>query len=493
MKLHRTKSASIFLSAGFALSCSFSALAAGQSDFEAYKNQQMQGAQQVKAEFREYKEAQDREFAGFLKNQWGEFKTLPGKPLIKEPEPKLAPIAPPKPDAAPVVVAPILAPVAPPPPPPQPKPVTVSPNEMGLVFYGNAVKVAFDPQWKSYRLTGGAKAEAFSDFWTMMSGSQYEAAIQAVNAARGELQLDDWGYVTLWRDVVQALQPERKTEQNLLLWFFLVKSGYDVRLGYYDSEVFLFEAIKQQVYSTKYTKVNDQIYYAALASDHGNGIRAFYSYKSDYPTKLKALDLKSASTGFTKTVSASRMFSFDYKGKSVKFTVPYDRRLVEYMGTFPQTDFPLYFDTASSSQLRSALLSELKKYTATMGEEEAVDFLLTFVQHAFAYKTDIDQFGYQKCFFIEENIHFPYNDCKDRSVIFAWLVRELVGIKVVALLYPGHMTTAVELKQVKDGFSTVFYQGKRFVIADPTYIGASVGMPMPSYAKLQPTRVIDLQ
>jgi hypothetical protein len=173
--------------------------------------------------------------------------------------------------------------------------------------------------------------------------------------------------------------------------------------------------------------------------------------------------------------------------------VPYDRRLVEYMGTFPQTDFPLYFDTASSSQLRSALLSELKKYTATMGEEEAVDFLLTFVQHAFAYKTDIDQFGYQKCFFIEENIHFPYNDCKDRSVIFAWLVRELVGIKVVALLYPGHMTTAVELKQVKDGFSTVFYQGKRFVIADPTYIGASVGMPMPSYAKLQPTRVIDLQ
>ena len=128
-----------------------------------------------------------------------------------------------------------------------------------------------------------------------------------------------------------------------------------------------------------------------------------------------------------------------------------------------------------------------------MSEEEAADFLLSFVQHAFAYKTDIDQFGYQKCFFIEESIYFPYNDCKDRSVIYAWLVRELLGLKVVGLLYPGHMTTAVGLRQVAEGQATIMYQGKRYVIADPTYIGASVGMPMPSYAKLSPNRVVEIQ
>jgi hypothetical protein len=139
------------------------------------------------------------------------------------------------------------------------------------------------------------------------------------------------------------------------------------------------------------------------------------------------------------------------------------------------------------------LLPELKKYTAKMSEEEAVDFLLAFVQKAFAYKTDQEQFGHEKSFFVEESLYFPYNDCKEHSVVFAWLVRELLGIKVIGLLYPGHLTTAVALKQVRPEFATVDYQGKRYVIADPTYINAPVGMAMPSYANLKPSRVMEIQ
>lgn len=466
----------------------------GESDFEAYRKQQQQGAQKLTAEFQQYKEEQDREFSDFLKSQWREFETFQGKVRIKEPEPKEAPVAPPsgKPAQRPAPVAkPVIPPVAPP-MAPEPKPRPLAANELELIFYGNAVKFGFDPGWKSYRLTGGIKPEAFADFWTMMSGSSYEPTMQAINSARRELKLDDWGYISLWRDVARALQPG-KSEQNMLLWFFLVKSGYDVRLGYYQSDVYLFVAIRQQVYSTKYTRVSNQNYYAALEADHGNGIGSFYTYEASYPAKLNPLDIQFAATGFTRSVPAQRALVFDYKGKTIRLTTTYDRRLVEYMGTFPQSEFELYFDTDGSSLLRSTLLSELRKYTATMGQEEAVDFLLTFVQKAFAYKRDEEQFGYERYFFVEEDMHYPYIDCKKRSVLFAWLVHELVGIKVVGLLYPGHMTTAVALSEAKPGFSTVDHQGTRFVIADPTYIGASVGMAMPSYAKLKPNRVVDIQ
>lgn len=482
------------------LVCVPAALVFAQTDFEAYKRQQAQAAQQTKTDFRVYKEQQDKEFAGFLKTQWAEFETFQGKVRVKEPKPKQVPVAPviahkppvPAPLLQPIPVAPVKpAPLVP--QAVQPQPVPLAANEMQLLFFGNAVRLGFDAQWKSYRLSGGAKPEAFSDFWTQMSGSRYEATIQAVNAARQTLKLDDWGYVTLWREVVRELQPERKSEQNLLLWFFLIKSGYDVRLGYYAADVHLFVAIKQPVYSTKYTKVLNQTYYAALASDRGNGIRAFYSYNSAYPGKLSALDIHSAATGFTKTLPMQRALTFDYQGKTISFSVPYDRRLVDYVATFPQSEFELYFDTDGSPLLREALLAELRRYTARMGQEEAVNFLLAFVQKAFAYKTDDEQFGYEKYFFIEESLYYPYNDCEDRSVLFAWLVRELVGIPVVGVLYPGHMTTAVELKQVKEGFFTVEHHNKRLVIADPTYIGASVGMAMPSYAKYKPKRLVDIQ
>lgn len=325
-----------------------------------------------------------------------------------------------------------------------------------------------------------------------MSGSKYESVIQAVSDARRELKLDDWGSVTLWRSVVQALQPDRKSEQNLLLWYFLVKSGYDVRMGYAGNDVHLFVAMKQPVYATKFVKVGEQTYYAALALDHGDSIRSFHTYKASYPSKLKTLDIQAASFSFSKSVPAQRTLAFDYKGKNIQITVPYDRRLVEYMDTFPQSGFELYFATNGSSVLRNGLLPELKKYTATMGEEEAVDFLLAFVQKAFAYKIDAAQFGRERYFFVEESLFFPFNDCEDRSVIFAWLVRELVGIKVIGLLYPGHMSTAVALKKTKAEYSTVDYQGKKYVISDPTYIGARVGMAMPSYQKLQPIGVVNI-
>ena len=486
-----------FLTAGL-----FTQLAVSADDFEAYKKQQMQGVQQVKAEFQEYKEKQDREFADFLKGQWSEFDTFRGKVRIKEPKPKQIPVfvptpspAPvtPQPTPAPVVIAPIIQPVLPPPAPPQPKPVPVAIDMIEVMFYGNAVRFTFDEKWKNYRLSGGAKPEAMSDFWTMMSGSNYESTIQSISNARRDLKLDDWGGVTLWRTIAQTLQPGRKSEQNLLLWYFLVKSGNDVRLGYSGNDVHLFVAMKQPVYSTKFTKVGDQTYYAVLASDYGDSIRSFYTYEASYPSKLKALDIKTAATSFTKTVVTNRTLAFEYKGKIIKLNVPYDRRLVEYMDTFPQSEFELYFNTDGSSLARQGLLGELKKYTTSMDEEEKVDFLLSFVQKAFAYKTDNEQFGRERYFFLEESLHFPYNDCEDRSVIFAWLVRELAGVKVIGLLYPGHMTTAVALRQTKPEFSTVDFRGKKYVIADPTYIGASVGTPMPSYSRLKPSRVVEIQ
>lgn len=39
----------------------------------------------------------------------------------------------------------------------------------------------------------------------------------------------------------------------------------------------------------------------------------------------------------------------------------------------------------------------------------------------------------------------------------------------------------------------MYHRGWRFVIADPTYVGAPVGMAMPFYAKLKPSRVVEIQ
>lgn len=506
-------------------SCSASQ-AQSQSEFEAFRQRQSLEAGQVHAEFNAYKQKQDAEFADFLKAQWSEFETFKGIRRIKEPKPKVVPVAKPVPqpvappserpasDEPPAVLPqvvplvkhtplpqPVVVPPSPVPPqvhepaPRQEVPVSrpVAANERVVDFYGNQVRFPIDPKWATYKLRQKPSADSISAFWTLMGGSDFEMFISSMQMNEKRMGLDDWGHVSLLRTVAETLQPNSDSEQKLLLWFFLIKSGYDVRLGYSGNHIHLFVAVAQPVFATKFTKVGSQTYYAVLERDLGASIGSFYTYSANYPVRLHPLNIKSAATAFTRTVAGKRELTFRYKGETLHLNVAYDKALVEYLTSFPQSDFDLYFDTAGSKLIRQGLLEELRRHMRGMGEEEAVNFLLAFVQHAFAYKTDDDQFGHEKYFFVEESLHYPYNDCEDRSVLFAWLVHELVGNKVVGLLYPGHMTTAVAFKSPRNGGATISHEGVRYVIADPTYIGATVGMPMPSYARTNPSRVVDIQ
>jgi hypothetical protein len=113
-------------------------------------------------------------------------------------------------------------------------------------------------------------------------------------------------------------------------------------------------------------------------------------------------------------------------------------------------------------------------------EEDAVSLLLKFVQTAFVYETDGEQFGKEKMFFPDEMFYYPASDCEDRAVLFSYLVRELMGLKVVGLRYPNHMATAVNFNSDIAG-SFVRFKGKKYVICDPTYVNAPIGSVMPGF------------
>ncbi|MBQ7495556.1 MAG: hypothetical protein IJT75_07425, partial [Bacteroidaceae bacterium] len=93
------------------------------------------------------------------------------------------------------------------------------------------------------------------------------------------------------------------------------------------------------------------------------------------------------------------------------------------------------------------------------------------------YKYDEDVWGHDRAFFAEETLYYPFADCEDRSILFSRLVRDLLGLKVVLVYYPGHLATAVHFTtDVKGDYLT--HNGERYTICDPTYMGASAGRTM---------------
>ncbi len=474
--------------AALLIACAVSARAADPNDeFRQYQKSEQES-------FKRFKDERDREFADFLRTQWEEFQSFRGLKRDPTPKPGVVPKRPPAPAPAvpaerPKAPEPIvqLKPPAPPPPPPPAVPPVEAPKGKAATFdyYGQRITIYYDPSIAA-RLSGAPGPESIANYWTALGSAEYEALLQRLRTLHASLRLGDWPYMDLVREFAGQVHPASQNDERLLTWFLLIKSGYRARIAYDDSHIHLFIPAAQQIYGAKFLKFQGTPYYAALEQDRGASLGRVFTYDKDYPGQTRDVDLRVASLDFTRPAMLTRELHFEYGGKRYVLKVPVDRRAVEYFNSYPQTDLEWYFNAATTAETRAALAQEMRKIVAGMSEEAALNLMLRFVQTAFAYKTDEEQFGHEKYFFVEDTLFYPFSDCEDRAVMYAWLVREVLDGDVVGLSYPGHVATAVYLRGGKNGAVTVDFQGKRYVVADPTYIGADLGMQMPQFAGVHP-------
>jgi len=145
----------------------------------------------------------------------------------------------------------------------------------------------------------------------------------------------------------------------------------------------------------------------------------------------------------------------------------------------------VYYRADVSRHLVNSVIENLRTIVKGKSEPEAVDIILRFVQVAFKYKTDQDQFGYEKYLLPDETVYYPYSDCEDRSILFSYLVRNILGLKTVMLEYPGHVAVAVKFNEDIVGDKLKIGE-EIYVICDPTYINANIGMAMPQFKNVIP-------
>ena len=130
-------------------------------------------------------------------------------------------------------------------------------------------------------------------------------------------------------------------------------------------------------------------------------------------------------------------------------------------------------DGVAKDELYPAMREKLKG----LSQKEAMERLLNWVQTAFVYEYDDKVWGDDRAFFPEETLYYPYCDCEDRSILLSRLVRDLLGLKAILIYYPGHLAMAVGFTEDVKG-DYILLQGKKYVVCDPTYIGAPVGVTM---------------
>lgn len=447
-----------------------------KNEFEQFKKQRTQ-------EYNNYISERNREFADFLKREWKQFESFKGESRPEEPKPKRPPFVPDtnlRPIALPVIDNPL------PPVLPEIKPIVVKPEKPGVLpekltfsFYGVALEIPFSAKMK---IGGeGYTEEQIAAYWEKMSATPYADFLNVLQKQVEAFGLNDWGLYRLVEAVAQKLF-ENENDRLLFCFFMLRQQGLDVKIGRSQDKLCLLMAFSTKVYELSYFALDGKKYYY-LGKDK---LDRLYTYGKNATDKgLKEVDLN-----FSYPLNIGDAWKIRElklkKNPEMRLALPYNTANVAFYSDMPLTDLPVYFATPLPPKTEEYIRSYFGDMRAKYSLPEFVGILLNFVQTSFEYQTDEEQFGREKYFYPEEILAYPSCDCEDRAAFFACLVRNLTGLKVVGLDYPGHVATAVCFGEIAVEGDAFTYQGNRYVVCDPTYINASVGMEMPLYKGTKP-------
>ncbi len=396
-----------------------------------------------------------------------------------KPQPTPAPVISQKPTPKPTPVPVTPAPAKPTPTPtPAPSKPSTSPlysggagrtkiNFMGIDYY---VSNALD---KAVTLKG-IDENSLADGLETLYKSNYKPLLEDLRTMRSRDLGNDWALYLVVKQIAEKFGG--KNESVLMRQFLLNNLGFRARMA----------KVIQKNALTLLVAPASQLYGCAFISEGG---AKFYDVEADQPYSYKmcakeAPDAKhkiDMSMRQTPRFAGSRKSS-SHQGERYKAaasaSVPVE--LMEFYKRLPQCDYSVYATAKVDKKFSDEVLDALRPAIKGKSEREAANILLDFVQSGFEYATDPEQFGYEKPFFVEELFYYPYCDCEDRSMLYRYLVTQLLGLDVILLDYPGHIATAVRFNGDVPGDFVVGGGGK-YIVCDPTFIGAPVGMAMPQF------------
>ena len=444
--------------------------------------------------FNEYRQKINAEYISQTREKWNAFRASQALPV---PDKDVKPVPPVimKDDEAKkkkedrlIKIQTVVKPVKPTPRPQPVAPVEEVPEEptkqMSFQYLGTAWQVR-TPEASPVRMAGVSE-NAVADAWEKLCQPAYNNLVVDCLNLRTKNKLCDWEYLMMLQALSQKLYGNGTNEATLLMAFLYSQSGYKIRLGEAGGKLQMLYASQHVVYNKRYYTLDGDKFYPL--NDKITDIRI---NAAKYP-KEQSLSLWVPNSPYAAFQASPlrKLTAKRYPDMSVNVSV--NKNQLPFYESYPtsevggnlMTRWAMYANTPICEQARQELYPQLKKGLTGVSQLMQVEKLLNWVQTAFVYKYDEEVWGADRAFFPDETLYYPYCDCEDRSILLTRLVRDLLGLKCVLVYYPGHLASAIAIPGDAKG-DYLMVNGTRFMICDPTYIGASVGHTMPDMDNAQ--------
>ena len=437
--------------------------------------------QKKEKEYRAFYERMNAEYANYLKRSWQKREMVKGEEKPKEES------VPPvkyegekqkeKEQEAVVIEKPVVEPA---PMPEIPEPVKPADYKFQkFSYYGMDLECRM-PKDKEIHLSSTAP-EAVAAAWTAMSDESYYNMIHDCLKLRDSLKLCDWAYLGMLDTLAHSICQEGN-DATFMQAYLLCKSGYAMRFGNVDNHLIMLIGSKNVICGTNYFEIGD-LYFYALGEDTHKVDVSDAKFDGEKPIEL--------------TITNDQLIMFkpttlrQIKSEmGVEANCSVNHNMIDFFDKYPMSlmkfgngyavDWKLYASTPFDQEVSKELYSQLGSAIKGLRELDAVNIILNWVQTSFEYKLDDLVWGYDRAFFPSETLYYPYCDCEDRAILFSRIVRDLLKLDVALVYYPGHLAAAVKFNDKVKG-DYIMAGDDRYVICDPTYIPAPVGLTMTRY------------
>lgn len=378
-----------------------------------------------------------------------------------------------------------------------------------FTFYGTEYKVRLEPKHISFRLPN-LYPETIAKQWEKFSvkiGKDVEQAEKSrctnllydCLMLRKEYDLCDWAYLNMLYQMSASFLGKGTNEATFMTAFLYCQSGYKIRMASSEQgKLYILVASDYFIYDNPPFDINGVLYFAFLPDIEDKSIAKTLRLNVCQAALQdeQTLSLLIPYTPKLEIVKTQARELTSLHNKEMKASVSTNKNRVDFFNNYPSasvggnfmTRWAMYANTPLSEEVKAEFYPTLKESIKGCSKAKAVSILLEFCQSAFEYKLDEEVWGDDRAFFAEETLYYPYSDCEDRSILFSRLVRDLVGLDVLLVYYPGHLLTAVHFpedaqlaEEVRGEYFSLPCNGRNFVICDPTGLYAPIGWNSDTY------------
>ena len=375
-------------------------------------------------------------------------------------------------------------------------------NYMTFEVFGTQCKVRIGEncRFKLKDVSSDAVADVIRDEFPK---PQFDNMLYDCLQERKRHDFSDWAYYQMLLALTRKFYGEGTNEAVLAQAFLYSQSGYKMRLAHDDSHLYMLAATRHFIYNKLFFSLDGDWYFMldGKQSEKLSICQASFPKESSLSLKISAAQRLAMNPTGERTLKSR-------KNPDFSFTIHSNKNYIDFLGTYPSstvnnnfmTRWSMYANCPLDESIREQLYPQMKAKLAGKSELMAVQELLWWMHgnvdlegviqdsDCFLYRYDEDVWGVDRAFFGEETLFYPYCDCEDRSILLSHLVRDVVGLDVVLVYYPGHLAMAVHFNEPVEG-DYVMCDGRKFIVVDPTYIGSRVGETMPMVAD-EPTTII---